>query len=527
MRDRLLSEQRGPTVREALVAASLFAFLGLLAYGSYVAHGGFYSDDWSHAANYHFAASPRYFNSVSQLEEFLGGRPLSALLMPLPQAVFGPHPAPHLALAAFLGVLTSLCFFLFLRTMAMAPLHAWMIGALALLFPWADSSRLWATASVNSLSVCFFLLGLAVALRGFDHRGRRGTLMHAGADLLYLLSVLTYEVTAAVALLAGFLYLGRTSRPRALRSWAADVAVVFAGLLYSLLTTVGSRPVATVGERIEDLSRFFRESLLLLASALQPFGEMGRPVQALVLLAAAAVVALAVLRLRRSGDAVLRRWLGWGLIGLVAAAAAYFMFLGSHLYPRDPGIDNRINVFASLAFCLIVYAVIACACRLFLRARGAAVATAALALLVGVGYAVALEGDRAHWVDAADQQQAVLGEADRMLLPLPRGSTVIGFGSPSQAAPEVPVFNRPWDLQGALQLRSGDAVRRAYPVYAGIEVNCRSRLQIDGGPGYGSFEIPYRRRLYFYEAGGRAEPVRSRAECRRALGTYRPGPLEA
>ncbi|HET7507997.1 MAG TPA: hypothetical protein VFJ53_06530, partial [Solirubrobacterales bacterium] len=357
MRDALLSEKRGPSGREALIAIGLFALLAVLAYGSYVADGGFYSDDWSHAANYSFADSPRYFTSVSHLEDFLGGRPLSALLMPIPQAVFGPHPAPHLALAAAVGILTSLCFFLFLRTMGMAPLHAWMIGALALLFPWADSSRLWATASVNSLSVCFFLLGLVVALRGFDHRGRRGTLMHAGAALLYLLSVLTYEVTAAAALLAGFLYLGRTSRRRALRSWAADVAVVFAGLLYSLVTTSSARPVATIAERLEDLPDFVRDSFLLLASALQPFGEMGRPLQALVLLIAAAVVVAALLRLRRREDQVLRRWLGWALIGVVAAAAAYFMFLGSHLYPRDPGIDNRINVFASLAICLVVYAV--------------------------------------------------------------------------------------------------------------------------------------------------------------------------
>lgn len=526
MRDRLLSEKPGPTAREALVAAALFAVLALAAYGSYVAHGGFYSDDWSHAASYHFADSPRYFTSVSQLEDFLGGRPLSALLMPVPQALFGPHPAPHLALAALLGVVTSLCLFLLLRTLAMAPLHAWMIGALVLLFPWADSTRLWATASVNSLSVCFFLLGLTVALRGFDHRGRRGALMHAGAALLYLLSVLTYEVTAAAALLAGFLYLGRAPRRRALRSWAADVVVVFAGLLYSLLTTVSARPVATISQRLGDLPAFVRDSLLLLASALQPFGAMGRPLQALVLFAAGTVAAVSILRLRRREDPVLRRWLGWMLIGVVAAAAAYFMFLGSHLYPRDPGIDNRINVFASLAICLVVYTLVACACRLFLNARSAAVLTAVVALAVGAGYAITLAGDHRSWVEAAERQEAILDELDHSLFPMPAGSTLVSFGLPSQTAPEVPVFNRPWDLDGALQLRSGDAVRRAYPVYEGVEISCGSQLLIDGGSGYGSFRLPYDR-LYFYASGGRGTAIGSRAECERALREYRPGPLEA
>lgn len=522
----LLSEKRGPSGREALGAAVLFALLALLAYGSYVANGGFYSDDWSHAANYQFAESPRYFTSVSHLEEFLGGRPLSALLMPLPQAIFGPHPAPQLALAAFLGVLTSFCFFLLLRTLGMAPLHAWLLGALALLFPWADSSRLWTTASINSLSVCFFLLALVVALRGFDHRGRRGTLMHAGADLLYLLSVLTYEVTAAAALLAGFLYLRRAPRRRALRSWAADVVVVLAGLVYSLLTTSSARSVATISQRIADLPEFVRDSLLLFASALQPFGKMGRPLQALVLLAAGVVIGAAILRLRRGADPVMRRWLGWMLIGLLATAAAYFMFLGSHLYPLDPGIDNRINVFAGLAICLVVYAILACACRLLLDARGAPVLTAVLALVVGVGYAVTLAGERSHWVDASERQERIVDDVDRSLFPLPPGSTVVGFGFPSQAAPEVPVFDRPWDLAGALQLRSGGAVRRAFPVYEGIEVRCRSRLLIDGGPGYGSFQVPYER-LYFYAAANGGRPIGSQAECRRALGEYRPGPLEA
>ncbi|HET7507085.1 MAG TPA: hypothetical protein VFJ53_01885, partial [Solirubrobacterales bacterium] len=163
---------------------------------------------------------------------------------------------------------------------------------------------------------------------------------------------------------------------------------------------------------------------------------------------------------------------------------------------------------------------------LFLEARNAALATAVLALFIGVGYAIALGGDRNNWVDAADRQQAVLDEADRALLPLPQGSTVIGFGFPSQTAPEVPVFNRPWDLHGALQLRSDDMVSRAYPVYAGIEITCRSHLVVDGGPGYGSFQLPYEG-LYFYEAGGRAAAVRSRAQCRRALSRFRPGPLEA
>jgi hypothetical protein len=61
------------------VVAGVLSAIGLLAYGSYIAHGGFYADDWSNAAGYHFADSPRYWNSVSDLAGDLGGRPLLAV----------------------------------------------------------------------------------------------------------------------------------------------------------------------------------------------------------------------------------------------------------------------------------------------------------------------------------------------------------------------------------------------------------------------------------------------------------------
>lgn len=514
--------------KETGVAAALFALLALAAYGYHVAHGSFYTDDWANAASYHFADPPRYWNAVSEIHKVIGGRPLMTLLLPLPHAVFGLDPTPHLVLAAVLGVATALCLFALLRTVGMPALHAWAVAALALLFPWSDSVRLWPAASLNTISVCFFLVGLTVALRGFEHRGRRGTAMHAGASLLYLLSVLTYEVTAAAALVAGLLYLGRAPRRVVLRAWLADGAAVMAGLLYSLTTTVSSRHVGTLAERAEDLPHFTREFLLLLAAALQPFGTMGRPLQALVLLLAGAVIVAALLRLRGDADPALRFWLRWAAIGLVAVGAAYFMFLGSHLHPLDPGIDNRINVFAGIGVCLLVYAIVACAAHLLLASSPPSTALAlGLAAVIAIGYGVRLASDETDWKDAADRQAEVLAGADAELSSMPPGTTVLSFGAPAQTAPGVPVFSRFWDLGGALELHSGGAVTDAYPVYRGVSVSCGSRLKIDGGAGYGRFELPYRR-LYFGDLeAGRGVWVDSRAVCAAALRRLRPGPLEA
>lgn len=514
--------------KETGVAAALFALLALVAFGYHVAHGSFYTDDWANAASFHFADPPRYLTAVSEIHQVIGGRPLMTLLLPLPHALFGLDPTLHLVLAALLGVATALCLYVALRTLEMPAVHAWAIAALVLLFPWSDSLRLWPAASLNTISVCFFLVGLTVALRGFERPGRRGAAMHAGATLLYLLSILTYEVTAAAVVLAGLFYLGRAPRPVVLRAWLADVAAVAVGLAYSLTATVDSRHVGSLSERIGDLSDFTHDFLLLLAAALQPFGTMGRPMQALVLLIAAVVVTAALLRLRRQADPVLRFWLRWMAIGLLATGAAYFMFLGSHLHPLDPGIDNRINVFAGIGVCLLVYSIVACASHLLLGARPAATAfTLGLVAVIAIGYGTRLASDEADWKDAADRQAAILSAADAELATLPPGSTVLSFGAPAQTAPGVPVFNRFWDLGGALQLHSDGAVTSAYPVYEGVSVSCDRRLSIDGGGGYGRFDLPYRR-LYFVdlEAGGRST-VNSRSACEAALKRLQPGPLEA
>jgi hypothetical protein len=230
--------------------------------------------------------------------------------------------------------------------------------------------------------------------------------------------------------------------------------------------------------------------------------------------------------LRREDDPALRFWLRWLAIGSLVVAAAYFMFLGSHLHPLDPGIDNRINVFAGIGVCLLVYAIVACAAHLVLASRPAAAALAlGLVAVIAIGYGVRLVNDEVNWRDAADRQTEILTGAEAALSSLSQDSTVLSFGEPAQAAPGVPIFYRPWDLGGALELRSEGAVTSAYPVYEGVSVSCRRQLVVDGGGGYGRFELTYRR-LYFGDLEVGLTPVDSPATCAAALRRLRPGPLE-
>jgi hypothetical protein len=526
----LLRRTDEPSAREVLGMGLVLVVVGLIAYGAYVAHGGFYSDDWSNAADYRFSAPPKYWTSVGNLEDVIGGRPLAALLIPIPHALFGTHPELHLGLAVALGIAVSLSLYLMLRMLSLAALHAGAIAILALLFPWSDVIRLWSVAGVLSLSVGFLFGGMAMALGGLKRHDRAAIAMHAGADALYLFSVLTYEATAGVAMLAGFLYLGRTSLRGAARRWLADIVVVLAALSYSLATTVNSRHVGSIAERFDDVGEFAHQAALLLVSALVPVGSSNRPVvQGLVLLLVVVIIGVALLRWRQTSEGDLHDWIGLIAAAGVAIAAAYFMFLGSNLHPRDPGIDMRTNILAGTVYCVLAYGIVATGSLLLLRSRPAAAAlTVAAALAIAVGYGVRLHDDETTWRRAATLQDEVLSAVDSRLQPLPRASTVVTFGFPAQAGPEVPIFDKSWDLHSAVQLQGGDSTLRAYPVYEGVAVRCGpNTVVVDGRGNYGTFRVDYGRVYFLNISPDRGRRIRTPLACANALRDFHPGPRRA
>jgi len=498
---------------ETLLVALFLACVAAAVLASYIHHGGFYSDDWANAAYYRLADPPRYWSSVDELHRALGGRPLLALLLPIPHALLGVHPALHLALAAGLGIATSLCLFVLLRTLGLRPLDAGAVATLVLLFPWADSVRLWPTASVNTLSVCLFLVGLTIALRGLDRRGAAALVRHGTAVALYVASVLTYEVTAAAALLAGALYLRRGDRGAALRRWAVDVLAIGGALAYSLATTVATRHVGTLADRVHDLRTFVRQCVLLFASALVPAG----PADAIGKGLAVAALAAAVVVLAGRGDAELRFWATVAAAAVVAVAAAEFMFLGSFLHPLDPGVGNRANVFAAIGYCLLVYAVVAAAARLAAR-RGAATALAAvLAAAIAAGYGYRVHADASAWARAARVQRDVVAAVEASGVRLSRSDAVLTFGAPAEVKPGVPVFDRSWDLAGALQLRTGFLSLRGFPVFEGVTVRCARRGVVVSGPGsYGTAFARYGSAVFVDVPVRRAVRPRDERRCRAA-----------
>jgi hypothetical protein len=430
-----------------------------------------------------------------------------------------------LALAAFLGVLASSSFFLFLRAVHVEPIHAAAIAVLSLLFPWSDAVRLWPTASLNNVAICAYFIGTVVALRALTARRRDAFLLHGIAATLYLLSVLTYEAAGAAILLSILLYRTVVSLRRAATHWAADVAVVLVPLAVSATATARVRDVGSPLERVSDVPHFARHTLSIFASSFLPPSVSSPVAKAVVLVAAIVLVAWALAYARDAGRIGLRRWLRRGGTAVVGIFAAYAMFLGSGLFPLYEGVDNRVNILAGFAFAALVYSLLAIAGLLVseLVPAGGPALVAVSTLLVAAMFVTRLRTDIDHFHSAATLQNEALVRLET-LLPTPgRGSTIYTFGFPAETAPGVPIFWRPWDLGGALRLRWNDPSLSARPVYrTGVVCGELSVYAREFGAGYAS---PYGRSLFVDLAGGKVERIDSEAECRRSRHVFRPGAL--
>jgi hypothetical protein len=510
-----------------LSVAGVLLLAGAAAYGWYVANGRLYGDDWGNIDSYRFADAPRFLSDVHLQAVSLGGRPLLALFLAVPPALFGVHPSLYIAFGVLLVVATSLSFYVLLRVLDLGRVEAYAISVLALLFPWADAIELWPTASINTIAVLFFFVGLVVALLGLTRRGRSAVIWHGVAALFYLFSVLTYEVAGCAAVLAGFLYLGRAPRAQVLRRWVVDVVVVIAGLSYSLIRTGPVRHVGSLHERIADVRGMSRDALGLFGSSIVPIGSHERRLREIVFVLAALLVGVLVVRARRGmGD---RAWLYFGAGCVVGIVAAYFMFLGSGLRPLEPATGTRTNVFARFAYAGLVYALVAAATQLAGRRRSTArLITLTVVGLIALGYCVRLARDESGWVRAGRLQSSELAAIDAAFPQLSSGSTVATFDFPAEVSPGAPVFVATWDLTGAVRLEHGDPKLQAFPIYQSVTVRCRPRHVVIHLPGSRGTAIASYRKLFFLDARTRRTArISSPSTCAQALTQFKPGPYFA
>ena len=514
------------------VAAGVVAWWAVLAVRQ-IADGGFYSDDFGVQWDWDQSG---YGGAVDAQFDALGSKPLLAIALPAPYALFGADPTGHHVLAVALTLASAVAFYFVLRELRFEPRDAAPVALLALMFPWASGIRLWPTGSLNNLAVLLLFAGLLVALRGLQLEGVRRYLVHAGASILLAASVLTYDATAVVAAMVWPSYAWRQGWRRAVPLALMDLAAVGAAAAYTASST--NKNVADLGDQLAHVPDILSGGAELVAASLVPASapaDLAPALTAAVLALALGVLALAALRRRARADAEgTPSGPNWAAVAAVAVAAlllCWAIYLPQAFYtPTFRGLEDRVNVLALYPAAVLVWAILRAAGGLLGRDGYLVSAAAAAAILIG--YGIHDTRQERDWARAAELQEPVLAAVERA--PAPDGALVLVFGQPGETAPGVPVFNASWDLHPAAMLHT-DRPMHTYPVFEGARLKCAAdSLTMERLPTPLYWVIfpgqrgtdrtqPYGNVVFVDVASGRSALIGSREQCERGLEDFRPG----
>jgi hypothetical protein len=507
--------------------------LWLLIVVRQVADGGFYSDDWALQWEWHHYG---FSEAVSRQFDILGSNPLLGILLIGSYQVLGTDPARHQLVVALLTLACAGGFYLVLRELRFAPQDAVPITLLALLFPWASSTRLWATGGLNNFAVILLFAGLLIALRGLRVEGKRGILVHVAATACYVASVLTYEVTIGIALFAWIAYVWLGGWRAALPRMALDVPALVASAIYTAETTI--KPIYGLADQLGQVPDVARGGAEVIAATLLPVATPAQIPAALtlpVLGTSLAVLVVAAVRHRPEGGAGMVDGSRWALVALCALAAlalCWAVYVPQVFYtPTFRGIEDRVNILALYPAAVLVWAVLRAAGSLLPR-HGYRLAAAGAAC-VAIGFGIQDVRQQNHWLRSSELQPKVLAAVERAQPH--NGSVVLVFGYPAETARGVPVLNTNYDLKPAARLMTGREID-TYPVFAGSTLRCSPKgIAIDylATPLYERISVteegtaklqPYGNVVFVDVETGRHELIRSPAQCAEALTTYPPGP---
>jgi hypothetical protein len=548
LRARLVAT--GPLTRaELLACAALLTLIAAAVFGGHVVHGGFLMDDWSNAAKSRYLASccgpgmtGHGIGWGAQFDTMLNDGPAGyhlglPVVVPVAYFLFGIHMGLHLALAVMLGVGMSLAAYVLLRKVAMAPLHAGLICTLVLLFPWSDSTRLWAMAGFNHLAAILAILGILVALRGLRASGWRALALHAGALVLYVLGTLMYELAGGLVAVAAIFYFSRGSWRQVAVRWVPDLIVAYLSLNYAKTNTL-PRAVLSFNESVSHARFIGDQALTLLTRTALPFGAPPRNL--LLLLIAAAIVAAFVTWWRLPKQDALRAELRWwatvAVAGAVVTVGGYVTIVPSpYGSPMDaPGIENRINMISAFGLVAIVYAVAMAVGLIAVRRLGrpprlAIAAPLVLSLVMVIGYLGMLRDHTRQYDESFRRGQDVLFSISHVFNGAPPpGSTIYAFNFASFTAPGVPVFAWIWDMPGALKVTFQDPSLSGFPILPYTTIECGKKSMFPNGPfGTGPGETAAYGNAFFIDIDGESGVrVDSQAKCEAQRDAYQAGPLK-
>lgn len=520
------------SVHELAFALVALGMVSVLALTPHLQHGGFYSDDWANAAgSLQPPGSPDVGKALSYFADLTIYRPVLVVYVPLTYFVFGMHMHYQLAWEAFLAVLAATMFYGVLRALNVPWIHALLIAALITVFPWSDSTRLWVTADQLSLSTTFAAAGLLVALVGL--KKRRTWRWHLFASALYLLSILTYEITLPLIACLGVLYWLRAGWRVARVRWLMDLAVVAGGGIW-----VGLNTMRTTSGASADLAHLKQ----IVSAGGTILGYAGLPLSAshtaVVLCVMATVFGLGVIAYIRAPARVvadrqwgLRGWLALAGAGLVVAALGWVMFIPADPYytPSIYGVTNRVNGLAAFGLVIAIYGTFGIFGELAGKwlPRGRAVATGVTILLGAVLLASYVGVLRRHiriWDAAFFAETSALQKMKTAMPDLPHETTIFASSFPANQTLGVPIFADAWGMKGMIQMEYDDMTLSGYPVLAEFQPVCGARGVTFSGPAPQPIALYGKARFFNFQTGRHSTPQNQR-RCRSVVDSYAPGPL--
>lgn len=519
------------TRRELMIAWVALGLLGVFAYAPHVRHGGFYLDDWANGARTLYSGGVS--GALSAFAKLTLYRPVLVLYVPLTYFVFGTHMAYQLAWSAALAIWVSAMLYGILRTLGVPRSHSWVLAALTLVYPWYDSTRLWETADQATLSIGLAFTGLWLALEGLRRRSLR---LHLCAAGLYLISILTYEVTLPCIAAAGLLYTLRAGWRAARVRWAIDLVVVLVGGFW--VGTQTNHESFGVSADLKHLQEIVTTGGTIVGRTLIPVGMQRTTLALIVLLIVAAAGTAAYIYLgvrppaQRAAGWSIRNWLLLGGAGLAIAALGWIIFTPANPYysPSVYGVTNRVNALAGFGLVIAIYAafgILVALIELVLPRKFAlfTYATVLCGLLLGVAYIHVLERHIRIWNTAFAAEMAGIGEMRMQFPHLPPYSTVFTSDYPVYQTLGVPIFSTDWDVNGMIKLQYKDGTLSAYPLLPGESLVCRSSGVVLEATGVPLTVAPYgEARLLNVQTGQHALP-RDRRGCLAVVGSYTAGPL--
>jgi hypothetical protein len=508
-----LFDERPARPREVGLAALALAVLLAVMLVPAIAHGELLHDDWSYSSAAHFASSwPDVFDIV---RTSTGHRVIGALYVTTVNWVLGDHTSLLYAWITLLSLVSATLLYTILRRLGAAWLPALVVVGLVLLFPPADSIRLWITAAGANFALSLFLGGVLLALIAFKATGRRALVLHAISLCLYAASILDYEVASGAVAAVGLLYL--TQAPwRAVRwRWAADLVVAAAAALFVVSRSVQDSTTSP----LQHLRRIVEEGVTITMALGNPTAAVRMPIWLVALVLAAGVVVW-----RLTGDRAVRRALAWVLGGVVFLAAAYIVYVPANDYysPMATGIANRSNALGGMGFVTLLFGLTALLGTLVFRAvpreRMWTAGFCVLALAaIGWGYWRTFRTDRQAFEQSWTIQRDVLARLNAGVIPPPpRNGTLFLLGIPGETAPNVPIFEASWDLTGAIQELWGDDTLAGIPQATLSDLSCETSGVVPHGVLYADHPvIPYDEAVFVDGTTGRRVAVDDVAGCQR------------